>query len=271
MEICGGQTHTLMRSGIDRMLPPEITLVHGPGCPVCVTPLELIDRALAIAPRPDVIFTSFGDMLRVPGSTTRPAVGQGEGRRRAHRLLAARRRDARRGRTPTGRSSSSRSASRRRRPPTRWRSSARSALGLTNFSILVSHVLVPPAMEAILSSPAEPGAGVPRRRARLHRDGLRRVRADRRALPGPDRRHRLRAARPPAGHLHGASQRSRRAAPRSRTSTRARSRARATRPAQRRRDRGLRGRATAPWRGIGVIPKSGYRLRPELRGVRRRR
>ena len=70
MEICGGQTHTLMRSGIDRMLPPEITLVHGPGCPVCVTPLTQIDRALAIAQRPNVIFTSFGDMLRVPGSTT---------------------------------------------------------------------------------------------------------------------------------------------------------------------------------------------------------
>src|SRR5512137_1940507 len=70
MEICGGQTHTLLRSGIDRMLPESITLVHGPGCPVCVTPLEQIDRALAIARRPEVIFTSFGDMLRVPGSTT---------------------------------------------------------------------------------------------------------------------------------------------------------------------------------------------------------
>ena len=67
MEICGGQTHTLVKSGIDRMLPPEITLVHGPGCPVCVTPLELIDKAIAIACRPEVILTSFGDMLRVPG------------------------------------------------------------------------------------------------------------------------------------------------------------------------------------------------------------
>jgi hydrogenase expression/formation protein HypD len=68
MEICGGQTHTLLRYGIDRMLPDLVTLVHGPGCPVCVTPLELIDRAVAIARRPDVTFTSFGDMLRVPGS-----------------------------------------------------------------------------------------------------------------------------------------------------------------------------------------------------------
>ena len=68
MEVCGGQTHTLIKSGIDRMLPSQVTLVHGPGCPVCVTPLELIDRAIAIARRPEVIFTSFGDMLRVPGS-----------------------------------------------------------------------------------------------------------------------------------------------------------------------------------------------------------
>ncbi len=71
MEVCGGQTHAIMRSGLDRMLPPEITLVHGPGCPVCVTPLELIDKAIALAARPEVIFASYGDMLRVPGSTIR--------------------------------------------------------------------------------------------------------------------------------------------------------------------------------------------------------
>jgi len=69
MEICGGQTHTLIKAGIDRLLPEEITLVHGPGCPVCVTPIEQIERAIAIARRPEVIFTSFGDMLRVPGSS----------------------------------------------------------------------------------------------------------------------------------------------------------------------------------------------------------
>ncbi|MCB0115679.1 MAG: hydrogenase formation protein HypD, partial [Caldilineaceae bacterium] len=68
MEICGGQTHAIVRFGIDELLPKQIRLVHGPGCPVCVTPLELIDKALAIAARPDVIFCSFGDMLRVPGS-----------------------------------------------------------------------------------------------------------------------------------------------------------------------------------------------------------
>jgi hydrogenase expression/formation protein HypD len=70
MEVCGGQTHTIIRNGIDQLLPDEVTLIHGPGCPVCVTPLEMIDRALAIAARPDVIFCSFGDMIRVPGSST---------------------------------------------------------------------------------------------------------------------------------------------------------------------------------------------------------
>src|SRR5882757_4414945 len=68
MEVCGGQTHTIVKYGIDEIIPKGIELVHGPGCPVCVTSLEMIDRAHAIASRPDVIFTSFGDMLRVPGS-----------------------------------------------------------------------------------------------------------------------------------------------------------------------------------------------------------
>src|SRR3972149_1667795 len=69
MEICGGQTHAFLHHGLDALLPPQIELVHGPGCPVCVTPLEQIDRAIAIASQPDVIFTSYGDMLRVPGSS----------------------------------------------------------------------------------------------------------------------------------------------------------------------------------------------------------
>jgi hydrogenase expression/formation protein HypD len=70
MEVCGGQTHSIIKSGLDQLLPKEINLVHGSGCPVCVTPLELIDKAIALASRPDVIFTSFGDMLRVPGSNS---------------------------------------------------------------------------------------------------------------------------------------------------------------------------------------------------------
>ncbi len=70
MEICGGQTHSIIRHGLDQLLPAEVELIHGPGCPVCVTPLETIDKALAIAARAEVIFCSFGDMLRVPGSET---------------------------------------------------------------------------------------------------------------------------------------------------------------------------------------------------------
>jgi hydrogenase expression/formation protein HypD len=68
MEVCGGQTHSIIKNGIDQMLPAGVEMIHGPGCPVCVTPLELIDKALAIASQPGVIFCSFGDMLRVPGS-----------------------------------------------------------------------------------------------------------------------------------------------------------------------------------------------------------
>jgi hydrogenase expression/formation protein HypD len=68
MEICGGQTHSILKHGLEELLPAELTIVHGPGCPVCVTPLEMIDKAIAIAQQPEVIFTSFGDMLRVPGS-----------------------------------------------------------------------------------------------------------------------------------------------------------------------------------------------------------
>ena len=68
MEVCGGQTHSIIKSGLDQMLPPQIELVHGPGCPVCVTPLEQVDKAIALASLPEVIFSSYGDMLRVPGS-----------------------------------------------------------------------------------------------------------------------------------------------------------------------------------------------------------
>ena len=76
MEVCGGQTHSIIRHGIDQLLPEGVEMIHGPGCPVCVTPLETIDKALAIAEHPDVIFCSFGDMLRVPGSR-----GRGSSRR----------------------------------------------------------------------------------------------------------------------------------------------------------------------------------------------
>ena len=151
MEICGGQTHTVVKFGIDHMLPPEVTLVHGPGCPVCVTPLEQIDRAIAIARRPEVIFTSFGDMLRVPGTN--------------HDLLAAKARggDVRIVYSPLDAVQIARDNPNKdvvffavgfetTAPANAMAVFQAARQGITNFSILVSHVLVPPAIEAILSS-----------------------------------------------------------------------------------------------------------------------
>src|SRR5476651_2673956 len=151
MEICGGQTHTLVRSGIDRMLPPEVTLVHGPGCPVCVTPLTQIDRALAIARRPGVIFTSFGDMLRVPGSTTSllSVKAQGGDVRMVYSPLDAVRLAEQ---NPARQVVFFAVGFETTAPANAMAVKRAKQLGLPNFSILTSHVLVPPAVEAILSS-----------------------------------------------------------------------------------------------------------------------
>jgi hydrogenase expression/formation protein HypD len=153
MEICGGQTHTLMRSGIDRMLPPEVTLVHGPGCPVCVTPLTQIDRALAIAGRANVIFTSFGDMLRVPGSTTDLLTVKAKGGdvRMVYSPLDA---VAVAQQNPDKEVVFFAVGFETTAPANAMAVKRARQLGLSNFSVLASHVLVPPAMEAILSSPA---------------------------------------------------------------------------------------------------------------------
>ncbi|MGD1044147.1 MAG: hydrogenase formation protein HypD [Bacteroidota bacterium] len=153
MEICGGQTHTIVKSGIDDLLPSNLTLVHGPGCPVCVTPLELIDKAVAIASRPDIIFTSFGDMLRVPGSEkdllTVKAAG-GDVRIVYSPLdalkLAQQNPDNKIVFFAVGFETTA--------PANAMSVWQAKQLDLKNFSILCSHVLVPPAMEAILSSPA---------------------------------------------------------------------------------------------------------------------
>jgi hydrogenase expression/formation protein HypD len=152
MEICGGQTHTLMRSGIDRMLPANVRLVHGPGCPVCVTPLEMIDRAIAIARSPNVIFTSFGDMLRVPGSDTDMLSIKAEGAdvRIVYSpldavKLAERNPDREVVFFAVGFETTA--------PANAMAVHYAKLAGVKNFSMLVSHVLVPPAMEAILGSP----------------------------------------------------------------------------------------------------------------------
>lgn len=153
MEICGGQTHTIVKSGIESLLPEEITLVHGPGCPVCVTPLEMIDKALVIASRSNVIFTSFGDMLRVPGSSTDLLTVKAKGGdvRMVYSPLdavkiAQNNPDKRIVFFAVGFETTA--------PANAMAVWQAKKLGLKNFSILCSHVLVPPAMEALLSSPS---------------------------------------------------------------------------------------------------------------------
>lgn len=152
MEVCGGQTHSILRHGLDALLPEQIELVHGPGCPVCVTPLAMIDRAVAIAARPEVIFTSFGDMLRVPGShgSLQQARARGADVRVVYSPLDALR---------LARESPSRkvvffAVGFETTAPANAMAVARAhAEGVKNFSVLVSHVLVPPAMAGILQAP----------------------------------------------------------------------------------------------------------------------
>lgn len=152
MEICGGQSHTIVKYGIDELLPPGISLVHGPGCPVCVTPVELIDRAVSIAARPDVIFCSFGDMLRVPGSKhdllTVKAAG-GDVRVVYSPLDCLQLAEKHPDRTVVFFAVGFETTAPANAMAV-WQAKRR---GLTNFAMLVSHVLVPPAMSALLSSP----------------------------------------------------------------------------------------------------------------------
>src|ERR1051325_8842740 len=152
MEVCGGQTHSIVKYGLDLLLPEEIELVHGPGCPVCVTSLEMIDKALAIAARPDVIFCSFGDMLRVPGSEVDLLI------------LKSRGADVRVVYSPMDCLKIARANPEKKvvffaigfettapaNAMSVWQAKQQ---GLKNFSILVSHVLVPPSIASILQSP----------------------------------------------------------------------------------------------------------------------
>jgi hydrogenase expression/formation protein HypD len=151
MEICGGQTHSIVKYGIDELLPREVTLVHGPGCPVCVTPLELIDKALQIAAQPNVIFCSFGDMLRVPGSTGDlfSVKAAGGDVRIVYSptdavQIAAQNPDKQVVFFAVGFETTA--------PANAMSVFQAKQMGLANYSVLVSHVLVPPAMEVILGS-----------------------------------------------------------------------------------------------------------------------
>lgn len=152
MEICGGQTHSIVKYGVDELLPKEITLVHGPGCPVCVTPLEQIDKAITIASRPEVIFCSFGDMLRVPGSECDlfSVKARGGDVRVLYSpldclTLAKQNPDRQVVFFAVGFETTA--------PAHAMALYQAKQQGIKNFSMIVSHVLVPPAMEAILSSP----------------------------------------------------------------------------------------------------------------------
>lgn len=151
MEVCGGQTHAIVRFGIDYLLPDDVTLVHGPGCPVCVTPVSLIDRALYLASQPGVILTSFGDMLRVPGSGGNLLAKQAEGAdvRVVYSPLDALRIASE---NPDRQVVHFAVGFETTAPAHALAVRQASAQSLGNFSLLVSHVLVPPALETILSS-----------------------------------------------------------------------------------------------------------------------
>jgi hydrogenase expression/formation protein HypD len=152
MEVCGGQTHAIVKFGLDDLLPRQITLIHGPGCPVCVTPLETIDKALEIAAQPRVIFTSFGDMLRVPGSTTDllSVKAKGGDVRIVYSPLDAVKLAEQ---NPENEVVFFGVGFETTAPATAMAVFQAAQKGLKNFSMLISHVLVPPAIAALMSSP----------------------------------------------------------------------------------------------------------------------
>ena len=262
MEICGGQTHSIVKFGLDELLPSSITLVHGPGCPVCVPPVGLIDAAVALAARPEVILCSFGDMLRVPGS--------------GHDLLTARARggDVRMVYSPLDAVALAKQNPAREvvcfavgfettAPANALAVLQARQLGLRNFTLLVSHVLVPPAIAAILSAPdnrvqgflaaghvcavmgtAEYGPLAERFRAPMVVTGFEPVDILHGVLCCVEL---LEDGRPEVANAYG----------------------RAVRP-----EGNVRAQETIravfdvsdrEWRGLGLIPASGYALRPELR------
>ena len=188
MEVCGGQTHTIVKYGIDRLLPSEVELVHGPGCPVCVTSLEMIDKAHAIARRPDVIFCSFGDMLRVPGSDSDLLV------------LKSRGADVRVVYSPIDCLKIARANPDKKvvffaigfettapgNAMAVWQ-----AEGTRHHELQRACFARPRAAGDRLNSPvtAQSRAGISRAGPRLHRDGLPRIRTDRRSFPRAHRDH----------------------------------------------------------------------------------
>ena len=262
MEVCGGQTHSIVRHGIDELLPQSVELVHGPGCPVCVTPLEMIDKAHAIAARSDVTFCSFGDMLRVPGSRgdLLQLKSQGADVRVVYSPLdavnlAAANPDRQVVFFAIGFETTA--------PPNAMAVYLARKRKLTNFSVLVSHVLVPPTIAAILEAPdnrvqgflgpghvcAVMGTGEYEPLVRRYRvpivitgfepldllEGVLRTIAQLEAGRAEVENAYARAVRPEGN------------------------------PASRKLIEDVFEVCDRKWRGVGLIPKSGYRLRPEYR------
>lgn len=259
MEICGGQTHAIVKHGIDRLLPGQITLVHGPGCPVCVTSVELIDRAVAIAAMPDVIFASFGDMLRVPG-TTRDLLSvkaAGGDVRIVYSPLDAVNLAAK---NPSRRVVFFAVGFETTAPANAMAAVQAKRMGLTNFYLLTAHVLVPPAIEAILGSPSNRVQGF------LAAGHVCTVMGYEEYLPLATRFHTpiVVTGFEPVDILHGILMTIRQL-----EDGRTEVENQYARVVRREGNPGARGviaevfePADRTWRGIGTIPLSGYRLRP---------
>ncbi len=262
MEICGGQTHAIVRHGLDQILPPEIELVHGPGCPVCVTPLELIDKALAIASLPDVIFCSYGDMLRVPGSerdlfSVKASGGQV---RVVYSPLDA--------------------VEIARQNPDKqvvfFAIGFETTAPANVMSVLAARTT---GIEELFRSgfaracaacharhsrfAIQPRAGIFAGGARLRGDGLSRISVAGGEIPRPDGGDRLRAARPGAGNSVHRPHVGRGPRGQWKMPTRARSPSKAISPRRRPSIRSSRN-VTAPGAASAMIPMSGWRLRPEF-------
>jgi hydrogenase expression/formation protein HypD len=261
MEVCGGQTHSIIKSGLDQMLPPEINLVHGPGCPVCVTPLELVDKAIALASLPDVIFTSYGDMLRVPGSDRDlfavKAAG-GDVRILYSPLDALKIANENPDKTVVFFGIGFETTA----PANAMAVVQAKALGIQNFAMLVSHVTVPAAITALMESPDVKVDGF------LAAGHVCTVMGYWEYEPLAEKYHvpivvtgfepvdilhgilecvrLLEAGKPGVGNAYA------------RSVTRE-----GNKPAQAIIQRVFE-TIDRPWRGIGVIPQSGYRLRPEF-------
>lgn len=262
MEVCGGQTHALVRYGLDRLLPAALELVHGPGCPVCVTPLETLDRAHTIATRPNVIFCSFGDMLRVPGSTTDllQLKSRGADVRIVYSPLDAVQLAAANPNREVVFFAVGFETTAPANAMSVWLARKR---GLSNFSLLVSQVLVPPVLRALLASPTN------RVQAFLGPGHVCAVMGyrDYEPIAQQYRVPIVIAGFEPVDLLAGIL-----AAVRQLESGRGEvenAYPRAVRSEGNPRSRQLLSevfeRCDRPWRGIGVIPESGYRLRPEYR------